>query len=146
MCPKRVNVTNKIIIFTASFYRASTQSVGQHDTIMCPKRDNVTNKIIIFIVSFYRANTRSFRQHDTIVFMCPKRVNVTNNIIIFTVFSYRAFYRIFLQSILSYLSTKHFTVSFYRAPCSLIFSPEGNMYVLYRESMTCCLLCGTEQG
>ncbi|KAK3773018.1 hypothetical protein RRG08_061319 [Elysia crispata] len=33
-----------------------------------------------------------------------------------------------------------------KAPCSLIFSPEGNMYVLYRESMTCCLLCGTEQG
>ncbi|GFR95616.1 secreted protein [Elysia marginata] len=33
-----------------------------------------------------------------------------------------------------------------RAPCSLIFSPEENMYVFYPKSYTCCRLCGKEQG
>lgn len=33
-----------------------------------------------------------------------------------------------------------------RAPCTLLFTPEENMYVFYPHAMTCCLLCGQQQG
>ncbi|RUS69348.1 hypothetical protein EGW08_022894 [Elysia chlorotica] len=33
-----------------------------------------------------------------------------------------------------------------KAPCSIIFTPEEDLIILYRESMTCCRLCGKEEG
>ncbi|XP_063443478.1 uncharacterized protein LOC134723863 [Mytilus trossulus] len=33
-----------------------------------------------------------------------------------------------------------------QAPCSLLFTNHSNMYVIYPEAKTCCILCGEKEG